>query len=448
MKKKSKFFRSLLVSLLLFGNSAKIEAKYNVVANFFLPNGMQVICIDKKGLPIISFSIYYKCGSVNEIPSKSGVAHYLEHMAFSKECMEFLESIGAERNAFTSFRCICFFEVASTDHLDTICSFESNRMKNFQIDPKKFLTEKGAILEERSMCCDNSPPGQCLEAFLANCFNRVLGGIHIIGWKHEIAATEQQDLFAFHDKWMVPNNAVAIIVGDIDINQIESLMDKHFAPIEPQDLEKLNDQQKRPEYAKTIELRSTKVGTSASCDYFYFVPFSVKSDFRKTVALKLATKVLNQSTCFIQKTLKEILNRAVSVSFDYEIGTFQYDLFSVSFSCFSVDNLEDCEELWKYLKNKILVKGISQKELDAEKRRIAMALAYRDEDVMGISRNIWEKIAAGYSVDQILELDEVMQGITVDECNVVLREVLGCQETTILRLLPKDQDREKDQRND
>lgn len=449
MKKKSKFFKGVLASLLLFGCcSTNLEARYNVVANFFLPNGMQVICIDKKGLPIVTFSVYYKCGSVNEIPSKSGVAHYLEHMAFSDQCMQFLESIGAERNAFTSFRCICFFEVASTDHLDTICEYESKRMKNFEIDPKKFITEKGAILEERSMVCDNNPAGQCSEAFFANCFNRALGGIHIIGWKHEISATEQQDLFDFHDKWMVPNNAIAIIVGDIDLSQIESLMDKHFASIKPRPLSTLNDERKRPEHKKKIELKSTKVGTSAGCDYFYFVPFSVKSDFRKTVALKLATNVLNQSTCFVQKTLKETLNKAAAVSFNYGVGAFQYDLFSFSALCSSKNNLEDCEDLWKYLKNKLIAKGISKEALDAEKRRIAMSLAYRDEDVMKMSYNIWEKTAEGYPMNQILEFDEVIQSITVEECNAVLREVLGYQEIAVIRLLPKDQDREKDQKND
>lgn len=450
MKNNSTIFKRLLFSVVFWfcGSSLEIEAKYNLVANFLLPNGMRVICIEKKGLPIVSFSVYYKCGSVNEIPSKSGVAHYLEHMAFSDKCMEFLESIGAERNAFTSFRCICFFEVASIDNLDEICAYESNRMKDFKIDSKKFLAEKGAILEERSMCCDNNPAGQCFEAVLATCFNRSLGGIHVIGWKHEIESTEPKDLFDFHDKWMVPNNAVAIIVGDIDLNQIRSLMYKHFASIPSKNLQELNAECKRPEDWQVVKLRSTKVGGSASAGYLYFVPFSVKSDFRKTVALRLATKVINQPTYFVSKTLKETLNKATSVLFGYKFGAFQYDIFGVLFLCSSINNLEDCEESWRYLKNKILVKGISQEALDTEKRRIAMSLAYRDADVKGISQNIWNEMAAGYSIDQILEMDDVVQSITVAECNAVLREVLESESVAVVKLLPEEQDRKKDQKDD
>lgn len=443
VKKKLKILKSLCLSFFLlgFGILSKAEAKCKVVANFFLPNGMQVICIEKKGLPIVSFSVYYKCGSVDEIPSKSGVAHYLEHMAFSDQFMEFLESIGAERNAFTSFRCICFFEVASIDHLDEICSCESDRMKNFSIDPEKFLTEKGAILEERSMCCDNNPAGQSQEVMLATLFNRAAGGTHIVGWRHEIESAEQQDLLEFHDKWMVPNNAIAIIVGDIDLDQIKSLMNKYFAPIKPTNIVRSIEEPQKPEYSKIIERKSAKIGSAAYCDYLYFVPFSVRSDFRKTVVLKLVTSILNQPTYFVRKTLKETLNKADSILFSYEFGSFQYDLFDISFGCSSINNLEDCEELWRYLRNKVLVKGITQQELDVEKRRIAMSLAYRDEDVMGISKNIWYSLMSGYSIDQILEMDDLIQTITVDKCDAVLREVLEQDYIAVNKLLPKEQDR-------
>ncbi|MDR1235711.1 MAG: insulinase family protein, partial [Holosporaceae bacterium] len=120
--------------------------------DFVLKNGLRVICIEKKTSPIIFFSIWYRCGSKDDAVSKSGVAHYLEHMAFVSKRMEFntfLESVGALRNAFTSLNVICFHELVPKENIEVVFNHESMRMKSLDIADDAFLSEKGAILEER-----------------------------------------------------------------------------------------------------------------------------------------------------------------------------------------------------------------------------------------------------------------------------------------------------------
>jgi zinc protease len=180
---------------LTFNSCAKYDA-----FEFALDNGLRVVCVKRNSVPIIAFSIWYKCGSKCDLVSKSGVAHYLEHTAFSskKEFRDFLEEIGAECNAFTSFNTICFYEIVPKEHLETIFLNESDRMKSIQIDDTDFLSEKGAILEERSMRTDNDPEGAYQETMLANMFNRKTGGIGIIGWKHEINGIKKQETSQFY----------------------------------------------------------------------------------------------------------------------------------------------------------------------------------------------------------------------------------------------------------
>lgn len=434
-----------VIVLLFFIFSFDLHAKYNIVSDFTLNNGLRIVCIDKKELPIVCCSVFYKCGSINETPSKSGIAHFLEHMAFCGDngaFSDFLENAGAEDNAFTSFRTICFYEIVPINHLETVFKYESRRMEFMDINKEKFLSEKGAILEERSMRCDNIPQGQYLESIDAALFNRMSGGIHPIGWRHEIESTEPQDLIDFHDKWFAPNNAVILIVGDINIAKIKSLAEKYFAKIKSKEIAKINDDAIKPKEIKKIELKSSKIGTEAEVNYTYFVPFSVKDNFRKSMALFLVSQMLNQPTSFAKKTLENSLNKATSISFDYDYGAYQYDIFRVSIACSSVDNLSECEELWGYLKRKILISGITQTELETVKRQRAMSLAYRDQDIRTISEHIWWDMASGFTLEQIQSMDDVIQSITLEECKEALNEVLKPQYIAVSRILPKEHDRD------
>ena len=120
--------KRLVVCLLLVTTS--VFAKYQPV-DFFLENGLRVVLIKKTSAPIVAVSVWYKCGAVNDAISKSGVAHYLEHMAFESDnraFSNFLDSIGAEDNAFTSWNVICFYEIVPKNHLEQIFKYESSRL--------------------------------------------------------------------------------------------------------------------------------------------------------------------------------------------------------------------------------------------------------------------------------------------------------------------------------
>jgi zinc protease len=431
----------ILVLVFLVFNS---QAKYNIV-DFTLKNGLRVVSIEKKTSPIIFFSVWYKCGSQCDAISKSGVAHYLEHMAFCSNKMEFsnfLEDIGASKNAFTSINTICFYEVVPKENIEAVFVHEAKRMVSFNIEDHAFLSEKKAILEERSMRIDNNPDGAHREVILSNVFNREIGGTEIIGLRHEIESLTQEDLYKFHDQWFVPNNAIIVISGDFDLNQIKALAEKYFGKIPPKELTKISVKNSVPICLKKIEYSSPKNGELSSIEYIYRVPFSSQGNFRKTIAFDIAIRIINQPAFFVTRMLKDVLNSATSVKFGYESRIFQHDIVVLEIGSNSIDNLYRSEDTWNHLKNKLTHAGISKSELDIVKKQYLIALAYKKDDIEEMSHYLGWLLMCGYSVDEIRSMDDIVQSISEKECADLLREVFSKEPMAISRSVPRGYDRE------
>ncbi|MDR0678472.1 MAG: insulinase family protein [Holosporaceae bacterium] len=420
------------------------QAKYNIV-DFVLNNGLRIVFIEKKTAPIIFFSIWYKCGSQYDAISKSGVAHYLEHMAFCSNRMKFsnfLEDIGASKNAFTSINTICFHEIVPKENIEDVFIHEAERMRSLNVDDKTFLSEKKAILEERSMRIDNNPEGACYESVLSNIFNREIGGIGIIGWKHEIESIKKEDLYSFHGQWFAPNNAIIVISGDFELSQIKTLAQKYFEKIPPKELPKIPIKNSSPVCLREIKYSSPKNGEISLVKYIYRVPFSSKENFRKTITFDIAIKIINRPAFFIIKMLKDVLNSAIDVKFDYESRVFSYDVVILEISSNSIDNLRHSEDIWDHLKNKLARIEISKPELDTVKRQYLISLAYTKDDIREMSNQVGWLLMCGYSVGEIQSMDDIVQSISEKECTDVLREVFSMKPVAIARNVPKGYDHE------
>lgn len=421
-----------------------VNADYKL-DEFALKNGLSVVMIERKSVPIISFSIWFRCGSKYDAPLKSGCAHFLEHLAFlnhKRKFSNYLEDIGAERNAFTSINTVCFYEIFPKECFEKVLAFESERMKSLEIEDKVFQNEKKAILEERGMRIDSSDSGKFSEVFLSNIFNRQIGGIEVIGWKHEIESIEIKDLKDYYKTWIVPNNATIILVGDIDKKAAKSLIKKYFEDIPPTKLPKKNSSLQKIDGRKAIECRSTKTGSLSTVKYTYKVPFLYKDNLRKSTALSLALEILEQPAFFINGVLKQMTDTVSSFGFSYTALFYEYDILDVTFSTNIIDNLDRAEESWSYLRRKIINGCINETELQKIKKRKLIALAYKKEDISQISNYFGWNLVLGFSLKDILSVDNLIQSITVKECNDVLKEVFSTLPISVMKTLPKGYDRD------
>lgn len=424
---------------LLFGANADHNA-----SEFFLKNGLRVVLIERKSVPIIECSIWFRCGSKCDPFFKSGCAHFLEHLAYKnheEKFSDYLYNIGAETNAFTSINTICFHEIFPKECLEKVLSFESERIRSLEIEDEVFQNEKKAVLEERGMSIDSDIWGKCSEVFLSNVFNRLVGGISVIGWKHEIESIEVEDLKDYYKTWIVPNNAIIVLVGDFDKEVAKNLIKKYFENIPSTKLPNKSSFQKKIGNKKSIECKSTQIN-SPEITYTYKIPFLCKDNLRKYYALSLALEILEQPSSFINGVLKHMTDTVSNLGFWITGALYEYDILNVVFYTNGIDKLNEVERSWLYFRKKILNGCINEEALQKIKKRERIALAYKKEDIDRISQYFGWNLILGFSLKDISSVDDLIQSITVKECNDVLKEVFSTSPISVMKTLPKGFDRD------
>jgi len=136
-------------------------------AAFTLGNGLQVVVIQDHRTPVVTQMIWYKVGSADETPGKSGLAHFLEHLMFKGTAKNpagsfsrTLATLGGQENAFTSSDYTAYFQRVTRDHLEKVMAFEADRMVGLLLTDAVVMPEREVVLEERRMRTDNDPGAQ------------------------------------------------------------------------------------------------------------------------------------------------------------------------------------------------------------------------------------------------------------------------------------------------
>lgn len=222
----------LLVSLPVSAASSPLTHEFS------LDNGLKVIVREDHRAPIAVSQLWYKIGSSYEIPGSTGLAHALEHMMFkgsSKlgpgESSRILRELGADENAFTSDDYTAYYQVLARDRLEVALEMEADRLAGLKLPEDEFLREIEVIKEERRMRTDDRPSGLAYERFKALAYPASSYHIPTIGWMHDLERMTIQDLRDWHNSWYAPNNAVLVIVGDVQLADIKPLVERHFASI-------------------------------------------------------------------------------------------------------------------------------------------------------------------------------------------------------------------------
>src|ERR1700743_1379417 len=127
-------------------------------ATFTLANGLNVVVIQDHRTPVVTQMIWYKVGSADETPGKSGLAHFLEHLMFKGtakhpegEFSQTVLKIGGEENAFTSNDYTGFFQRVPRDQLPLMMEFEADRMAGLVLKDGNVLPERAVVLGETNI---------------------------------------------------------------------------------------------------------------------------------------------------------------------------------------------------------------------------------------------------------------------------------------------------------
>lgn len=256
------------------------------IQEFRLRNGMKFIVLENHDAPVVSFVTYANVGGVDEPDGQTGIAHFLEHLAFKgtttigttnyqaeKPILQRLDTIfeqlkvaeaeqnqkkvkqlssrfkslqtnaskfveqnkygqivdtagGVGLNAATSADYTSYFYSFPANKLELWMSLESERF----LEPvfREFYQEKQVILEERRLRTDNSPIGKMIEEFLGTAFTEHPYKRPTIGFEEDIKNLSRSDVRKFFNKYYTPSNLTLVVAGDVNPKQVQKLAKTYF----------------------------------------------------------------------------------------------------------------------------------------------------------------------------------------------------------------------------
>ena len=209
----------------------------NSLTQTTLSNGLKVLLKEIHTAPIITSWLWYRVGSRDEVPGRTGISHWVEHMQF-KGTPQFPANIldkaisreGGSWNAFTYMDWTAYFETMPAEKIDLALRLESDRMMNSQFDASEVASERTVIISEREGH-ENEPLFQLGEAIQHAAF-RVHSYHHeVIGDMADLRTMTRDDLYNHYRGFYVPNNAVMAVAGDFETDKMLARIKELFEPI-------------------------------------------------------------------------------------------------------------------------------------------------------------------------------------------------------------------------
>ncbi len=208
---------------------------------FKLKNNLDVVLYKDESLPIVAVNLWYKVGSANEKPGKTGLAHLFEHMMFQgsehvpKEMhFRYIQEAGGTLNGSTSIDRTNYYESVPKTALEMVLWLESDRMGFFlpALTQEKLDNQKGVVANERRQNYENQPYGLAWEKLFAALYPPEYP-YHwpTIGWMKDIQSYTLEDVRNFFETFYSPQNASLVIGGNFDPAEAKELVESYFAEI-------------------------------------------------------------------------------------------------------------------------------------------------------------------------------------------------------------------------
>ena len=170
-----------------------------------LPNGMKVLVEEDNRAPVVSVRLWYRVGSVDEHPGKTGLSHALEHMMFkgtkavpAGQFSRRIAALGGSDNAYTNRTETVYTTDIASRHLDEVLRMEADRMGGLNFSDRDFANEMDVIREERRMRTDDSPSGKMWETLNMKMWRKPFNQAPVSGYMADLHTLKADDLRAWY----------------------------------------------------------------------------------------------------------------------------------------------------------------------------------------------------------------------------------------------------------
>mgnify|MGYP003669326622 CR=1 FL=1 len=415
-----------------------------------LDNGMEVVVVKNSRAPIVMHMVWYKVGAADEEPGKSGVAHFLEHLMFkgtktakNGEFSQVIARNGGQENAFTSRDYTGYYQLVAKDRLETMMRYEADRMANLVLTDAVALPERDVILEERRSRIDNNPSAQLDEMRNAALYLNHPYGRPVIGWEQEAKKMTTQDALAFYDRWYAPNNAVLVVSGDVEPEEVLALAKKYYGVIPakavPPRQRVREPRQWAPRRVEMVDPRAGQPWLSISYLAPNYKPNGAGAPRRAAYALQVLQELLSGSTGRLYRALAIEQGLAASAGAGYGANSLDPSSFSLSASPLPDSSLEQVEAALRAEVARLLAEGVSGSELAKAKTRLVDSAAFARDEVAAAAQVIGGSLAIGLSSDELEAWPDEIEKVTAEEILAAAREVFQDQNsvTAVMRTTPK-----------
>jgi predicted Zn-dependent peptidase len=227
-----------LLSLIILFVIGFASAQSVSFEEYDLSNGLHVILHQDNTAPVVTTSVMYHVGAKDEQPDRTGFAHFFEHLLFegtknieNGAWFSIVTENGGSNNANTTDDRTYYYEVFPSNNLELGLWMESERMLHPIIEQDGVNTQNEVVKEEKRLRVDNQPYGKFLENVKKHLFSKHPYRWTTIGEMEHLDSATLDEFLAFNKKFYVPNNAVLVVAGDIDMDKTKEMVQNYFGTI-------------------------------------------------------------------------------------------------------------------------------------------------------------------------------------------------------------------------
>ena len=433
----------LMICALMSWNSA-MAVSYST-KSYELDNGLRLIVREDHRAPVIVSQIWYKVGAAKEPLGLTGISHALEHMMFQGTPKypddQFLKKIhraGGSFNASTEYDWTNYYEVLSKEHLALSFELEADRMQNLNLHDQNFKKELQVVIEERRLRVEDHPSQVMQERFYAHALLANPYQNPVIGWQEDLDHMTVPDLRRWYDAWYAPNNAVLVVVGDVESEAVYQLAQKIFGAIPKKPLPEVKPTvalttlgEKRLEVRIPAEVPMIALG--------YPVPtYATTRDLKETAALMMACMILDGgSSGRLTKKLIRTTEIAAGVEVQYAYQMQYPNIFSVMAAPTPGHSLAELEAALKAELADLQATLVSAEELTRAKTLWRTQETYAADSMMAQAGSIgmWEVRGLSWEMEE--KLNAAMAAVSALDIQDVARRYLMADRVTVGLLVPQ-----------
>ncbi len=440
MKKSIIYLASLLLPVSIMAQKVTFE-------EYDLDNGLHVVLHQDNAAPVVTTSVMYHVGAKDENPERTGFAHFFEHLLFEGtenigrgEWMGIVSANGGKVNANTSDDRTYYYEVFPSNNLELGLWMESERMLHPVIEQIGVDTQNEVVKEEKRLRVDNSPYGSFMAEIKKLIFTEHPYRWATIGSMDHLDASTLEEFQAFNKKFYVPNNAVLVVAGDLDVKKTKKMINDYFGSIpKGKAVTKVNIK----EAPITKEIKGTYNDPNIQIPAIVSAYRTPSMKTRDAYILNMVSTVLSDGKS--SRLYKKLVDEKKMA---YQVGSFNvsqedYGMYLTYGMPLGDTKLEDLvteidEEIVK-----IQTELITEREFEKLQNKYENQFVNSNASIEGIANSLAKYYMLYGDINLINNEIEIYKSITREEIRDIAKKYLNPNQRALLEYLPKKEEKKK-----